>query len=164
MRSSTPTAHVPQTLVEADMDVIEIGRLKAELDQNSLQLVEGISKLQEEAAAYRESREARIEELSVGVKSFAESHRSELTEHGKTKTVPLPSGGELQWRMTPPELVVSSAVKLATIIAALKRRGLVRFIRVKEELDKQALKKEPDVVSTVRGLSLKQHEEFIIKT
>ena len=38
-----------------------------------------------------------------------------------------------------------------------------RFIRVKEEINKEAMLKEPELAETVRGVSITQREEFIVK-
>jgi phage host-nuclease inhibitor protein Gam len=163
LRSTGPTYYAPQTIQEADLSVSEIASLRQTISESELGEETQIERIRKEGATFRRPLQEQLAELERGVQAFAEGHRDDLTQGGRTKSVKLTSG-ELQWRMTPPELVVSSKVKVATIIATLKRRGLARFVRVKEELDKQALKKEPDVIGTVRGLRLDQHEEFIIKT
>jgi phage host-nuclease inhibitor protein Gam len=48
------------------------------------------------------------------------------------------------------------------VIEALKRLGLTRFLRVKEEINKEAILAEPDAVRDVKGISISQGEDFVI--
>lgn len=164
MRSKSPAHTVPQTLEEVELEVRQIAMLRQTLRQSELDEQQQIQRIRETEAGYRRPLAEELDQRERGVQVFADSHRMELTRANQIKSIRLPSGGELLWRMTPPRLVVSSRVKAATILATLKRRGHTQFIRIKEELDKEALKKHPEVIQTIRGLSLQQHEEFIIKT
>jgi phage host-nuclease inhibitor protein Gam len=154
---------VPQALQEVELEISEIASLRQAIRESELGEETQIQRIQDEGATFRRPLQEQLAERERAVQVFAEGHRDELTQGGKTKSVKL-SNGELQWRLTPPRLVVSSKVKLATIIRTLKNRGYNQFVRVKEELDKEALKRDAAVVATVRGLSIQQDEEFIIKT
>jgi len=106
-----------------------------------------------------EPHQEKVSQLVEGLFAFAEAHRDELTDHGKRKTVEVPTG-IFGWRMTPP------AVKLRdveSILESLKALKLERFIRTKEEVDKEAMLKEPEVAGTVKGVSIGQHEDFVAK-
>ncbi|PIS34681.1 MAG: hypothetical protein COT37_01425, partial [Parcubacteria group bacterium CG08_land_8_20_14_0_20_43_9] len=50
-----------------------------------------------------------------------------------------------------------------SILESLKALKLKRFIRTKEEVDKEAMLKEPETAKTVKGVSISQHEEFVAK-
>jgi len=50
-----------------------------------------------------------------------------------------------------------------SILKSLRSLGLQRFIRIKEEVSKEAMLKEPDVAKTVKGVSISQREEFVAK-
>ncbi|KKT96721.1 MAG: Mu-like protein prophage FluMu host-nuclease inhibitor protein gam, partial [Parcubacteria group bacterium GW2011_GWA2_45_15] len=50
-----------------------------------------------------------------------------------------------------------------SILESLKSLKLKRFIRTKEEIDKEAMLKEPETAKTVKGVSISQHEEFVAK-
>ena len=39
---------------------------------------------------------------------------------------------------------------------------LKRFIRTKEEINKEAILDEPEVVASVKGISITQKEDFVI--
>ncbi len=94
-----------------------------------------------------------------GLFAYAEAHRDELTNHGKRKTVEVPTG-TFGWRMTPPAVTLRG---IEQILGSLKSLKLGRFIRTQEEVDKEAMLKEPDVAKTVKGVSIGQHEEFVAK-
>lgn len=101
----------------------------------------------------------RIKELSAGVEAWCAAHRDELTDGGKTKTASLPTG-EVKWRTTPPSVTVKGA---EAVLALLQERQLVRFIRTKQEVNKEAVLNEPDVATAVPGISITQREEFVIE-
>jgi len=62
--------------------------------------------------------------------------------------------------MTPPAVFLRN---VKSIIANLKLLGLEQFIRVKEEIDKKAMLKEPEVAKKIKGVSISQYEEFVVK-
>jgi len=68
--------------------------------------------------------------------------------------------GFFGWRSTPPAV---SLKNIKAVLKKLKELGLKRFIRIKEEPDKEAMLKEPEVAKSVKGVSITQYEEFFIK-
>ncbi|XXQ69425.1 host-nuclease inhibitor Gam family protein [Neisseriaceae bacterium B1] len=70
------------------------------------------------------------------IQAYAEQHRQDLTNNGKTQTVKLLSGS-LKWRKKPASIQIDG--ELSQVLAELRRRKLARFIRVKEEINKTAL-------------------------
>ncbi len=101
----------------------------------------------------------RIMELSAGVQAWCEAHRDELTQGGKVKTADLPTG-TVKWRTTPPSVSVKGA---DAVMALLIDRGLDRFVRTKQEVNKEAILNEPDEVAAVPGITIQQREEFVIE-
>jgi len=51
---------------------------------------------------------------------------------------------------------------LDNIIEACKKLGLARFLRVKEEINKDAMLAEQDLAQTITGVSISQGEDFVI--
>lgn len=102
--------------------------------------------------AFSDTLQPECEALRAAIAAYAEANRAELTDGGKSKTMKL-SGGCIKWRKQPAKVEVSG--ELPTILTALKRRRLTRFIRVKEELDKTALLKEAGAIKTpIDGLRI----------
>jgi phage host-nuclease inhibitor protein Gam len=132
--------------------------------QRERQIIE--AQMNKELAAIREKYETRarplaeeITSLSSGVQSWCEAHRDELTQNGKSKTYAFASG-EVKWRTRPPSV---SLTKVDAVIEALKSLGLLRFLRTKEEVNKEAILAEPDAVKGVRGIKITQGEDFVIE-
>ena len=50
------------------------------------------------------------------------------------------------------------------ILESLRNSGLFRFIRTKEELNKEAMLAEPDIARSISGVTIREGvEEFVIK-
>lgn len=122
--------------------------------------------LDEQIAALRASAEAEagpiateIANLHAAVQAWAEANRDELTRGGRVKTHKMPSG-EVSWRLLPPSVRITSP---AAVMALLEKMGLERFLRRKVEIDRDAMKAEPDAARAVPGVSIgSAGEEFIV--
>jgi len=102
---------------------------------------------------------SRIETLQAGVQVYCEAHRAELTGAGKVKTANLVTG-EVQWRQRPPSISIRGA---DAVLQTLERMGLGRFIRTKQEPNKEAMLNEPDAVRGIAGISIVTGvEDFVI--
>ena len=151
---------VPKNLEEAARLLAEIGKEQRATDEVRLGLNAAVDKLKAEAMAADEPHQEKISQLVEGLFAFAEARRDELTDGGKRKTVEVPTGW-FGWRMTPPAV---SLHDVKSILESLKTLELKRFIRTKEEVDKEAMLREPEIAKTVKGVSISQHEEFVAKS
>ncbi len=151
-------AWVPASRTEVDAAIAKIGEAQRKRDAIRTAMNDQLAaiKAQHEDAAAPHA--AVIKHLAAGVQTWCEANRAELTRDGKTKTVKLGSG-EVRWRTRPKSVMVRGA---GIVIAALKRLGLDRFIRTKEEVDKEAILREPDAVQDVKGITISQGEDFVI--
>lgn len=150
---------VPQTLPEVNDAIVEIGQRQRDRDRIESDMNAALAATRKEFEDQAAPHASRIKELASGVQTYCEAHRDELTAGGKTKTAKLASG-EVSWRMRPPSVAVRG---MAAVIEALKKLKLSRFVRTKEELDKDAVLKDPDAVSAIKGISVTQREDFVIK-
>lgn len=98
------------------------------------------------------------DELSAAVQIWCEANRdSLLTKGGKTANL---ITGEISWRMRPPSVVLRGT---PDVIARLERFGLERFVRVKKEVNKDAILNEPNAIAGISGITVKTGvEDFII--
>lgn len=151
---------VPQTKDDAAEAVKQIGvtgrqiaRMEADLNDQ----IADLKKLAEEAAApLRERKDA----MTEGLKLWAEANRERLTDGGRVKFADLGTG-KISWRFRPPSVRLT---KIEAILDHLKKLGLQRFIRVKEEPNKEAMLAEPEVARTVNGVSIgTEGEDFIVE-
>lgn len=160
-RLKAPAAQypVPQSRDECVQAIALIGQA-----QRERQRIEAA--MNDELAAVRQRFEAQaaphgdtIKGLSAAVQVWCEANRQKLTQDGKTKTASLASG-EVSWRLTPPSVKVTGE---AAVIDELHRLGLEQFIRTKEGVNKEAVLNDPDSVRQVKGISIAQREDFIVK-
>jgi len=150
---------VPKNLDEAAQFLTQIGEEQRATDKIRLDLNTAVDELRTQAMTEVEPCQKKISQLVEGLFAYAEAHRDELTDGGKRKTVEVPTGW-FGWRMTPPAV---SLRDVKSILESLKSLKLKRFIRTKEEIDKDAMLKEPNLAITVKGVSISQHEEFVAK-
>jgi len=153
------TVTVPKSIEEVSESIAKIGALQRKSTEIQLHFNNQIERIKEKVVADGLAFQKRIDKLFDGIYIFAESHRDELTEKGKKKTVSLPTG-DILWRLNPPAVSIRDAKK---IIPLCKSLGLERFIRIKEELDKKAMLNEPEVAGKIKGVTIKQDEEFVVK-
>lgn len=127
------------TLLEVEMNT-ELSRIKDAFEQR--------------ADPFRR----RIEAAQHGVQAFCDANRDALTAHGRTKTHSFTSG-EVQWRTRPPSVRITGE---DAVIFSLRSLGLVRFVREKQEINREAILNEPSAVAGVPGIRISQIEDFIV--
>lgn len=99
-----------------------------------------------------------IETLSTGVQIWCEANREVLCVNGG-KTANLITG-EVNWRQRPPKVSVRGKDKVIETLRALK---LHKFIRTKEDINKDAILAEPKAVATISGINVVTGiEDFVI--
>lgn len=150
---------IPKNLDEATKFLAQIGEEQRAIDMIQLDFNTKVEKLKAKTMVDVNPHQKKISQLVEGLFAYAEVHRDELTDGGKRKTLEVPTG-IFGWRMTPPAVVLRD---VKSILKNLKSLGLKRFIRIKEEVNKEAMLKEIDVAKTVKGVSISQREEFIAK-
>jgi len=160
-KSVIKVASVPavQNDAEASAAMAQMGNIQRTLADLDLQF----DRMVADAQASREARAAPLRDqllaLAHSVAAYAEANRRALTANGR-KSVVLPDGSVFGWRFTPPKVTVAKA---GEVIAWLKARRLKRFIRIKEEVNKEAILAEPDFWGTIPGVSVSRREEFYIR-
>lgn len=158
IKSDAAAFPVPQNRDEAIAAVASIGTHQRERQRIEAALNDEVAAVkqrhEEQAAPHTQA----IQGHSAGVQTWAEANRADLTQGGKTKTVELPSGN-ISWRIRPPKVSLKA---VDNIINALKGLKLKRFIRVKEEVNKEAILAEPEAVRNVTGITISQGEDFVI--
>ncbi len=158
-RIKRPVAPVPRSLEETSEFVRQIGEKQRQISRREDEANEAIEKLKKAAANRIKVWEDEIELLRDGVYAYAESNRIELTKDGSFKTIDMPSG-QIGWRLTPPSVSIRNWEE---VLKNLKSMKLDRFIRLKEEADKEAMLREPKVAGAISGVKIGQREEFFIK-
>lgn len=144
---------------EVDAAIAKIGEAQRERQKLETAMNAELATVKERFEAAAAPYAAVIKALGEPVRIWCEANRVKLTKEGRTKTAKF-GAGEVSWRVRPPRVTVRGE---GIVIEALKRLGLERFIRRKEELDKNAILAEPSAVQDIKGLSISQGEDFVIK-
>lgn len=138
----------------------EIGDLSREHTRLTTEMNDLIGETSERYAPELKRLQDEIEPLQKAVQEYCEANRDELTEYGKSKTANFVTG-EVQWRQRPPSVAIRGA---ETVLENLKKFGFTQFIRVKEEINKDAMLNDPDTAKGIAGVTIKQGvEDFVIK-
>lgn len=159
----TPGANlpVPQDDDAAREAVRLIGEMRRQLMRLEADMNDGIAKLQESygntAAPLQEELDAAIE----GLRIYAEANRERLTRGGKVKYHRF-STGEIAWRKRPQKVNLR---KVEDVINAIKAAGLAKkFLRTKEEVNKDAMLDDPETAGAIKGVSIgSAGEDFIVE-
>ncbi len=153
------TVPVPQDAAECAAYIHAVGEMDRAIGALELAMNGEIAEVTERYAGRFTPLKARLLATSAAVQTWCEAHRADLTQNGKVKTAGFVTGS-VQWRQRPPSVLVRGA---DSVIETLKRLGLGRFVRVKEEVNKEAVLNQPEAVAGVAGISLKTGvEDFVI--
>ncbi|ECC1604493.1 host-nuclease inhibitor protein Gam [Salmonella enterica subsp. salamae] len=156
---SAAAVYVPQNKEDVIGDIKKIGDLQRELEREQTIMNDAIGAITEKHAPSIEALKKDIDTLSQGIQGWCEAHRDELTQNGKTKTASLITG-KVEWRNRPPSVGIRG---VETVLETLHRLNLDRFIRIKEEVNKDAILNEPEVVKGVAGITIRSGiEDFSI--
>ena len=162
-RLKTSAQIAAQSKDEVIAFVREIGDIMREIKRLETTMNDGIAALQEQYAEQSAPHHQRISELSNAVQLWSEANRNELTDNGRVKFADLVTG-IIKWRNDPPKVSVTG---VQAVLALLHTNPeLERFIRVKEEINKEAILNERDKFDKgqVAGLKIVDgKEQFVIE-
>lgn len=158
IKKAASAAFVPQNRDQVASAIREIGERQRELARLEAGMNDEIAAVKERWENTAEPHKQRVNELTSGVHIWCEANREAITQAGKTKTATFTTG-EIAWRTRPPSVVVRGA---EAVLDSLRRLGLTRFIRTKEEVNKEAILNEPKAVASVPGISISQGEDFAV--
>lgn len=149
---------VPRDRDAVNEAIAELGRLQRERARIEADMNDRLAKVKEEHDAQAKPHGDRIAELTKGLALWCEANRAQLTQDGKVKFHDFATG-QVKWRLRPPSISIRG---VEAVLSTIKQLGLQRFLRVKEEIDKEALLREPDVAKGIGGVSISQREDFVV--
>ena len=156
---SAAAVAVPQSREDVINDIRKIGDITRVILRRETELNDKLAELTNAAAPGIEALKKELDRLQAGVQTWCEANRAELTKDGKTKTANLTTG-EVRWRIRPPSVSIR---KVDDVIAMLKKFSLVKFLRNKEEINKEAILAAPEEVKGIAGITIKSGiEDFEI--
>lgn len=145
---------------DTQVAIKKMGDIQREYLRMSTKMNDEIALVTENYAGDLEDLKAQVEQLQTGIQAFCESRRTDLTNNGKIKTVKFTTG-EVSWRQRPPSVSIRG---VDGVLEMLERMGLNKFIREKQEINKDAILNEPDEVKGIAGINVRTGiEDFIVK-
>lgn len=158
---SRTLAAVPQSRNDCAESIRIIGDLQRDFERLRADMNDAIAAITQQHQPDLAALSERMEGLQSGVQAWCEAHRVELCGEadklGKTANLVT---GEVSWRQRPPSVSIRGT---ETVTETLLRMGLGRFVRVKNEINKEAMLNEPDAVRGIAGITIVTGiEDFVV--
>lgn len=145
---------VPRTIAQANILLGELGNTQDEITIIEKELKEKITLLKSEAEKKLQPLMVKRDAQINAMFAFADPRKAILTKEVRSVTL---SSGVFGWRMTTPRVETDRSDE--EVIALLKRTKNAEFIRIIEEVDRQALLAKRPVIS---GITYVQDDEFFV--
>ena len=155
-RSKIPGANlpVPQTHEAAARAIAEIGVMQRAVARIEHDMNDVIALAKKRAEAQALGATESIKCLTEGLRIWCEAHRARLTGDSKVKFYQFGTG-KIEWRLRPPAVRLKPGTKAEDLIEWLEaHRNYVPFVRIKKEINKEAMLAAPDLAATVPGISI----------
>lgn len=151
---------VPQSREEADSMIKELGETRRRLERTKADMNDQLAKVKEKYEQKASPDQDKAQELMSGLEDWCTANRDEITNDGKVKFAKF-GNGEVKWRTRPPRVSVRG---IDTVLENLRALGLGKFIRIKEEINKDAILNEPDQAKGVAGITIgSEGEDFVVE-
>lgn len=157
---SAAVAYTPQSKEQVSADIKKIGDVQRELIRIETEINDQIAVITDRNTPTIDALKTQLDVLQNGVQIWCEANRVDITQNGKTKTANLITG-DVSWRTRPDSVVIKGA---DAVIDALESFGLHRFIRVKEEINKEAILADQSAVAGIKGISIISGKEIFAIT
>lgn len=159
LKTAAVAVFVPHSKGECAGLIAQLGEISREMQRLTSEMNDQIASVTLGYQPRLERLQGQVEALQNGIQTWCEANRAELTRDGKVKSANLVTG-EVQWRQRPPSVRVTGA---DDVVERLLTGGLGRFVRTRNEINKEAILNEPEAVASVRGISVQTGvEDFVI--
>lgn len=157
LKSTASAAAVPQSALDAQRAITALGQVQRDLVRIEADINDAIAALNGQHAPRIEALRTKREALQAGIQTWCEANRAGLCGKGKSANLVT---GEVAWRQRPPSVAVRNT---DAVIDQLGQLGLTQFVRVKHEVNKEAVLAEPEAVRGIKGLQVNVGiEDFVI--
>lgn len=146
---------MPQSKEEVILSIKEVGDIQREIARTEAAMNDEIGRITQIFAPTIEEKYEQLKVLQVGIQAWCEVNRDNLTQGGKTKTVNFTTG-EVSWRSRPDSVSIK---KVEVVLETLKQCQLQRFIRIKEEINKEAILADKLAVTAIPGITINSGKE-----
>ncbi len=151
---------VPQNRGEADVMIKELGDTNRKIERVKSQMNDELAEVKKKFEAKAQPLQQAADDMVDGLEKYCSANREHLTKGGKTKTIPF-GNGDCKWRHRPPKVTIRG---MEAVLKTLKSKGLDALVRVKEEINKDAILDDPASVAGIKGISVgSAGEDFIVE-
>ena len=148
---------VPHSITEAISFLVSIGKAQSAINRAKREAKAKVEAIQAETKLTVEGLTKERDVFFNALFAFASARKIEMTKLTRSQKT---SAGVFGWRWTTPYVEIADGKTDEDIIAMLKHNGLKKYVRVIEELDREALLRErPNLF----GVSYMQRDEFFAK-
>lgn len=151
-----PEVQAIQTIDDADKALAELCGLEGKLEEIDTEAEREIAQIREKATTAGKPLREHIKELNATLKAWAAFHKKDLFKDHKSIERPF---GTFGYRKSPARISISKDT-----IELLKKLGHEECVRIKEEVNKEALRDFTDEELAKVGASRKIKEEFFCQT
>lgn len=155
VKPSLATASIA-TLDDADATLARIAALKSAIDLEELALKEGVDALKARCAAACEPHRAAMRDLERALMTFALARKGELFSGPKSRNLLF---GSLGFRASS-SLKPVPRMTWERVLGVLKEKGMASCIRLREEVDREALRRLDAATLAGVGCRLIQEDAF----
>jgi len=159
MPRSKPRALVIADLKQADAALTELARLERDLAEIEAGMNEKVDQIKTAAGNRAAPLQARRKELGAALATFGELNKTEL--FGRRRSLERPHGVIGFRRST--KLLTLPKLTLAMVLEKLKDYGFDDAVRVKEAVDKEAMRDWPEQKLETVGMRRVSKDEFFIE-
>ena len=150
------TVPVLKSLDDANDTIAQIGALKRHVALINLGLNEDIDQLKKKAVTDCEPMNAQIEILETSLARYAEYNKADLFAKKKSHDLPF---GTFGFRQST-KLATIGKTTFKRVLELLQDRNLGKYIRTKEEVDKESLKGAGEELLKTLGCKVSVTDEF----
>lgn len=150
-------SYVPASLTEAMTFLTSIGMKQREINRVKREAKQKVEKINNDAKDSVKKLTKERDAFFNALFSFASSRKEELTKVNRSQKG---EAGTFGWRWTTPYVDIREGLSDQDIIENLKKTGQSAYIRIVEELDREAMLRDRPTVS---GVSYTQRDEFFAK-
>lgn len=151
---------VPQSKEDCDAAIKQLGDVRRDIQRLDADMNDELASVKEKYEAKADPLRDKSDELLGGIETWCAANRDQLTMNGKVKYARF-GNGEVKWRARPARVTIRGVDAVIENLASL---GLQQFLRVKTEVNKDAILDDPEAVTGVKGVSVgSEGEDFVVE-
>jgi len=152
---------VPQSRDEADTMIRKLGEARRKIARIEADMNDELALIKEKYEQKASQHKLDATSLMSGIEDWCAANRDELTNGGKVKFIDF-MNGDVKWRKRPPKVTLRGVDLIIQKLSTSK--ALQKYLRVKTEVNKDAILEDPDKLKGINGITIgSAGEDFIVE-